>query len=99
MGRTSAGRGVGDTDLVRCDTSLVDIPRASEGRLSGCNPPWWGKVIHLAPEVSFFRRIPTGPEAFLEMSGVSGRRPSAWTHLKMALCHTRPFSGACDKYR
>ena len=42
-----------------------------------------------------FRRMPTGPEAFWGMLGVSGICPSARTHLKKALYHTRP----CDKYR
>ena len=33
------------------------------------------------------------------MPGSSGLWPCAWTHLKKALCHTRPGSGTGDKYR
>ena len=43
--------------------------------------------------------MPTGSEAFLELPGVCGLRPSAWTHLKKALCHNCPVGGTEDKYR
>ena len=40
-----------------------------------------------------------GPEAFLEMPGTCGLQPCPQTHLKKALCHTRPVGGTEDKYR
>ena len=40
-----------------------------------------------------------GSDAFLRMPGVSGLRPYACTHLKKALCRSRSFGRACDKYR
>ena len=46
-----------------------------------------------------FRGMPTGPGEFLEPPGASGLRPCAQTHLKKALCHTRPLSGEVDKYQ
>ena len=45
------------------------------------------------------RRMPTGSEAFLELPGVSGLQPCAWTHQKKALCHIHPVGGTYDKYR
>ena len=33
------------------------------------------------------------------MPGASGLRPCTRTHLKKALCHTRPVGGTVDKYR
>ena len=47
----------------------------------------------------FLRGMPTGNKAFYEMLGVFRLQSNARTHLKKALCHTRPFGGACDKYR
>ena len=41
----------------------------------------------------FFRGMPMGSEAFLEPPGASGLRLCARTHLKKALCHTRPVGG------
>ena len=69
------------------------IPRAS-----GAHPPRSGYVYRLAPEMSCFRRMPTGPEAFWGIPGGSGRLPNVRTHLKKILRHTRPFSGACVKF-
>ena len=43
--------------------------------------------------------MPTGPKAFLGMPGISGLQTCAQTHLKKALCHTRPFGEACGKFR
>ena len=63
------------------------------------NPPWKHKIYSLAPEAPLFKRMPTGPKAFLELLGVSGLRPCAWIHLKKSLCYTRPVSGTNDKYR
>ena len=60
--------------------------------LSGFNPPWRGYVYRLVPEAPLFRRMPMGPEAFLEPPSVSGPP-------KKALCHTRPVGGTYDKYR
>ena len=37
-------------------------------------------------------------EALLEMPGACGLRPSVRTHLKKALCYTRPVGGTEDKY-
>ena len=42
--------------------------------------------------------MPTGPKVFLTMPDACGLWPCVWTHLKKALCHTRSFGGACDKY-
>ena len=50
----------------------------------------------ILPEAPFFSGMPTVPRAFWGMSGVSRLRPSPWIYLKKALCHTRPFGGACD---
>ena len=52
----------------------------------GSNPLRRGKVYRQTPKVIIFRRMPTGPEAFWGMPGVSGLRPYARTHLKKRSC-------------
>ena len=42
------------------------------GTPPGYNPLWRGRVYCLVPEVSIFRRMSMGPEAFLGMPGMSG---------------------------
>ena len=82
MRHTSAGRSASCTDLVGC-VSLLDVHQAGcAGILPGFNAPQRGWIYRW-----------TGPEAFWGMPGASGLRPCAWTHLKNALCHTRPVGG------
>ena len=35
------------------------------------DPPWRGQVYHLVPEAPFFKRMQTGPKAFLEPLSIS----------------------------
>ena len=79
--------------------ALTGIPDPQGAVASGSNTPWRGQVHCLAPESPLFREMPTEPEAFLGMLGVSGPRPCAWTHQKIALCYTRLVGGTEDKYR
>ena len=48
---------------------------------------------------SFLGEMPTGPETFLELQGVSELRLCARTHPKKALCRSCPISETNDKYR
>ena len=41
----------------------------------------------------------TNNETYSQLPGVSGLQLCAWTHLKKALCHTRPVGGTYEKYR
>ena len=56
-------------------------------------------MYRLASEAPVFREMLTGLEAFLEPPSVSVLRPCTHTYLRKALCHTRPFAGARDKWR
>ena len=73
--------------------SLDSFPRALGSSPPGYNPLRRDLVNCMALEVLLFRGMPTRPEAFCGMPGASGLRPCAWTHLKEALCHTRPVVG------
>ena len=52
--------------------------------------------IALCPFLGECRR---GPWHFWECRAYLGYSPCDQIHFKKALCHTRPFDGACDKYR
>ena len=65
----------------------------------GSKPPQRGLVYRQAPEAPLFLGMPTGPEAFWGMTGVSELWSCAWIHLKMALCYTHSFGRARDKYQ
>ena len=88
LGHPLIGRVWVSTDLVGC--VLVSSGSRSRCALTGIlepqgtvspgfNPPWRGLVYSLVP---LFRRMPTGPEAFLDPPGTSRLRPCAQTHLK-----------------
>ena len=51
------------------------------------------------PRRLFLEVCRRGPMNFLGMLDVSGLQPCVGPTLKEILCHTRPFSRACDKYR
>ena len=53
--------------------------------LPGFNPPWRGQVYCQVLEAPLSRGMLMRPKAFLELSGVSGLRPCAWTHQKNGL--------------
>ena len=59
----------------------VDVPLAS-----GFKPLRRGWVYRPVPEAPLLRGMPTGSEAFLEMSGACGLRPCDWTHPKKRPC-------------
>ena len=50
--------------------------------LLGSTPPWKGLVYRLAPEAPVLRGMPTGPETFWGMPGVSRLRPCTRIYLK-----------------
>ena len=64
------------------EVRLDQHPRASGGRPPGSNPPWRDWVYRLSSEVSFFRGMPMGPEAFFEPLGASVLQPYTRSHLK-----------------
>ena len=59
--------------------------RALGGRPQALNLLWGARFYRLAPEVPLFRRIPTRPEVFLRLPGVSELLLCAWTHLNLSL--------------
>ena len=84
--------------------------QSADVRLDRHLPPSAGRLPRLWPSLeelglspgawgTFFRRMPTGPKAFLQSPGESGLQPCGQIHIKKALCHTHPVSGMCDKYR
>ena len=68
------------------EVRLDRYPRATRSRPPGSNPPWRGYVHRLAPEAPLYWRMPTEPEEFWGMLGMSGLRPCARTHLKKRPC-------------
>ena len=80
----------------RCSLTCILDPQGAI--FPSSNSPWRSYVYPMAPAAPFFRGMPTGPDSFLELRGVSGLRHCTWTHIKMALCHIRSLGGTCDKF-
>ena len=78
-------------------TCIPGAPGPASSSLRGPSP--LPQALTLLGRASFIAWLPSGPEAFLKLPGVSGLRPCSQTHLKKSLCHTRPVGGTCDKYR
>ena len=77
-----------DVFWLGCQSMEVHLdrhPRAPGSCLPGCNLPGRDKVYRLASEVTLFRGMLTGSEAFLEPPGVSGLRTIYRTNLKEGL--------------
>ena len=59
-------------DQQSCQACQDQHSQASEGCPPGFNPPCRSQVYCLVPEATLFRVMPMGPEAFLELPGMSG---------------------------
>ena len=85
--------------LLRWQSVMTDILEPQGTVPSGFNPLRSGWVYRLALEVPSLEECRQTPEVFWGLPGACGLRSYAWTHRKIALCHTCTLSGAYDKYQ
>ena len=86
------GAGAGEAWHSR-SAAETDIPRASGNR------PQVLTLIGRARFIPFLGGCRRGLRHFWECRRCLGYGPAPRPTLKKTLCHTRPFGGACDKYR
>ena len=92
MGRTSSGRGVSNTDLDGCNSSLKML-RASGGRPPGFNLPRRGRVYRMAPEAHLLRECRRGTWQFWDWLARVGSDPAPGPTLKKPCAILVPLVG------